>query len=152
MKANGSRREEREEKNITEKIRCVSRSVLREKQSGVEARAVGLPVGKTQVFPGLLETIVRLLELRTRFPIEASQHWWGLVARAHSAAPLLSRRRRPRRAFSSRVRSDFTCPKCLSQCSRSQPRECSSRSPSLTRPARRSGLVASPRVQRFSDR
>lgn len=68
---------------------------------------------------------------------------WGLSARAHSAAPLLSRRRRPRRALSSRVRSDFTCPKCSSQCSRSQPRECSrSRSPSRTRPAHRSGLVS----------
>ncbi|VVD02914.1 unnamed protein product [Leptidea sinapis] len=41
----------------------------------------------------------------------------------------------------SRVCSDVTRPKCSSQCSRSQPRECSSRPPSPTRPARRSGKL-----------
>ncbi|CAH0720674.1 unnamed protein product, partial [Brenthis ino] len=130
MKANGSRREEREEK--------ISRKNQVRPPVGAERKTVGRRVGRG----GGVGWGWRSMR---GGPCARWLAWgaWGLSARAHSAAPLLSRRRRPRRAFSSRVRLDFTCPKCSSQCSRSQPRECScSRSPSRTRTSRRSGLVA----------
>lgn len=137
MKANGSRREEREEK-ISRKKSGASPGRCREKNSRASRPGRGRRRG------------VGWRSMRGGPCARWLARGAARVGLAHSAAPFLSRRRRPRRALSSRVRSDFTCPKCSSQCSRSQPRECSrSRSPSRTRPARRSGLV---RVQQTSSR